>query len=86
MSCSATRPVAPIATVDLRLFADLEQQQRLVEAVPFFKGSRLSLSIDNIFDAQQRVTDANGDVPVNYLPDFIDPAGRFFEVEFRKRF
>lgn len=77
---------APIATFDLRLFADLEQQQGLVEAVPFFKGSRLSLSIDNIFDAQQRVTDANGDVPVNYLPDFIDPAGRFFEVEFRKRF
>lgn len=77
---------APIATFDLRLFADLEQQQALVEAVPFFKGSRVSLSVDNIFDAQQRVTDANGTVPVNYLPDFIDPAGRFFEIEFRKRF
>ena len=77
---------APIATFDLRLFADLEQQEALVEAVPFFKGSRLSFSIDNVFDAQQRVTDADGVVPVNYLPDFIDPAGRFFEIDFRKRF
>ena len=77
---------APIATFDLRLFADLEQQEALIEAVPFFKGSRVSLSVDNIFDAQQRVTDADGTVPVNYLPDFIDPAGRFFEIEFRKRF
>ncbi len=77
---------APVATFDLRLFADLEQQKALVEAVPFFKGSRLSLSIDNIFDAQQRVTNADGVVPVNYLPDFIDPAGRFFEIDFRKRF
>ena len=76
----------PIATFDLRLFADLERQTGLVEAVPFFKGSRISFSIDNIFDAQQRVTDEDGTIPTSYLPDFTDPAGRFFEIDFRKRF
>ncbi|WP_230291615.1 TonB-dependent receptor [Croceicoccus sp. Ery5] len=76
----------PIATLDLRLFADLERQTGLVEAVPFFKGSRISFSIDNIFDAQQRVTDEDGTIPTSYLPDFTDPAGRFFEIDFRKRF
>ena len=42
--------------------------------------------IDNLFDAQQRVTDGNGEVPISYQPDFVDPKGRFFEIDFRKRF
>jgi hypothetical protein len=77
---------APIATFDLRLFADLGRMPSVVEAVPFLAHSRLSLRVDNVLDAQQRVTDANGLVPLSYQPGFLDPKGRFFEVSFRKQF
>ncbi len=76
----------PIATFDVRAFVDFGQQQSLVDKVPFLKNSRMSFSIDNIFDAQQRVTDDNGVVPLRYNPAFLDPAGRFIQIEFRKMF
>ena len=77
---------APIATVSLRLFADLGRMPSLVKSVPFLAHSRLAFRVDNLFDAQQRVTDANGLVPLSYQPGFLDPKGRFFEVSFRKQF
>lgn len=76
----------PIATFDLRAFVDFGQQESLVKKAPFLKNSRLSFKVDNIFDAQQRVTDDNGRVPVRFSPAFLDPAGRFVEIEFRKMF
>jgi iron complex outermembrane recepter protein len=57
-----------------------------VKSAPFFEHSRLSFRVDNLFDAQQRVTDANGIVPLSYQPGFLDPKGRFIEVSFRKQF
>ena len=53
---------------------------------PFLKGSRLRLSVDNIFDAQRKITDGNGIVPLNYQPGYIDPLGRYIELEWRKTF
>jgi len=75
-----------LATVNLRLFANLSQMPSLVEKVPFFRGARLQVSFDNLFDARQRVTDGNGDVPLAYRPAFIDPIGRSVRVSFRKLF
>lgn len=76
-----------LATFNLRLFADLEQQRWLVGETPgFFKGARLSLRVDNLFDAQQRVTDESGAVPLSYQPGLIDPLGRTVAVELRKVF
>lgn len=76
-----------IAKFDLRLFANLEQQEWLTGGTPgFWKGTRLSLRVDNLFDAQQRVTDGAGTVPLSYQADLIDPLGRTFEIEFRKLF
>ncbi len=77
---------APIATFNLRLFADLGRKEKLVEQVPFLKGSRLSFSVDNVFNAQQQVTDDTGAVPLRYQPGYLDPRGRVFEIEFRKQF
>ncbi|MFN3551495.1 MAG: TonB-dependent receptor domain-containing protein [Novosphingobium meiothermophilum] len=77
---------APIAMFNLRLFADLGRKEKLVEKVPFLKGSRISLSADNLFNAQQRVTDDSGAVPLRYQPGFLDPRGAVFELEFRKQF
>lgn len=75
-----------LATVDLRLFADLNERTRLLEAVPFLKNTRVSLAFDNLFDARQRVTDNSGTVPLRYQPYLIDPLGRQFSIEFRKLF
>ena len=76
-----------LATFDLRLFMNLEQQQWLAGENPgFLKGARLSLRVDNLFDAQQRVTDETGTVPLSYQPWLVDPLGRTFEIEFRKVF
>jgi hypothetical protein len=77
-----------LATVNLRLFANLEQQKWLTGGGDpgFWKGARLSFRIDNLFDAHQRVTDENGLGPLRYQPGLIDPTGRSFEIEFRKMF
>ena len=75
-----------IFKLDLRLFADLGRKEKLVAAVPFLEGTRVSLGIDNVFDARQRVTDNTGAVPLRYQPFLIDPIGRKFEIEFRKLF
>jgi len=76
-----------LATFNLRAFVDLEQQKWLVGETPgFFKGARLSLRVNNLFDAQQRVTDETGTVPLSYQPGLIDPLGRTVAVEFRKVF
>lgn len=72
--------------INLRGFVDLGQQQRLVKAVPFFSGARLSLMANNVFDSRQKVTDATGATPVAYQPDYLDPLGRVLGVELRKLF
>lgn len=77
---------APIATFNLRLFADLGRMEAVTKAVPFLKGSRLSFRVENLFDAQQRVRDVTGAVPLRYQPGYLDPRGRVFEVDFRKQF
>ncbi|HSG33522.1 MAG TPA: hypothetical protein VLA37_03235, partial [Sphingomonadaceae bacterium] len=75
-----------LLTLDLRAFVDLDQQPKLVEKIPLLKGTRISFSVDNVFDARRKVVDDNGEVPLRYQPGLIDPVGRFFEIEFRKLF
>jgi outer membrane cobalamin receptor len=75
-----------LATFNFRIFADFNQMPKLTEKMPFLKGSRMRLSVDNLFDAQRKVTDANGIVPLNYYPGYTDPLGRFVELEWRKAF
>ncbi|GGE20029.1 TonB-dependent receptor [Polymorphobacter glacialis] len=75
-----------LATVNLRLFADLGQRRSLVAKAPFFRGSRISLGIDNIADARLNVRDREGVVPINYQRDIIDPLGRTVTLSFRKLF
>jgi hypothetical protein len=65
---------------------DFNQKPKLIEAAPFLKGSRLRLSIDNLFDAQRKITDGSGRVPLNYQPGYTDSLGRYVELEWRKSF
>lgn len=75
-----------LATFNLRFFADFNQMPKLTDDLPFLKGSRLRLSVNNLFDAQRKVTDASGVVPLNYQPGYTDPLGRYVELEWRKAF
>lgn len=75
-----------LATVDLRLFANLGANRDLVAKQPFFRGSRLTLSVTNLFDAKQDVTDVTGRTPAGYLADELNPTGRVVSLGFRKLF
>ncbi|GAB5347910.1 TonB-dependent receptor [Alteriqipengyuania sp. 357] len=76
-----------LVTFDLRFFMDLERQKWLTGEDPgFFKGTRVSLRLDNIFDTRQGVVDGTGQTPVRFQPALTDPLGRTFEIEFRKLF
>lgn len=73
-----------LATINLRLFADLSVRRELVQAYPILRGVRLTFSVNNLFDQQQTVRDATGVVPVTYQPDYLDPRGRVVSFNVRK--
>lgn len=77
---------APLTTANLRLFANLGQQPALLRAQPWLRGSRVALSVDNLFDARLRVTDATGATPLGYQPGLLDPLGRVVRISVRKLF
>ncbi|WP_347304401.1 hypothetical protein V5740_07305 [Croceibacterium sp. TMG7-5b_MA50] len=74
------------ATFSLRTFVNMNERGNLTENVPLLENVRVSFSIDNIFDARQRVTNDDGVVPIRYQPFLVDPIGRRFEIELRKLF
>lgn len=75
-----------IAAISAFLFVNLDQQARVIKAVPLLKGSRIAFRIENILNDIVDIRDQNGDVPRSYQPGYIDPRGRVFELSFRKRF
>lgn len=75
-----------LAAINAFLFVNLDQQTRVIKAMPFLKGSRITLRVDNILNDVIDVRDQNGDVPLGYQPAYLDPRGRVFELSFRKRF
>ena len=77
---------SPLATFDLRLFANLGQRFDLVAKHPWLRGSSLRFEVNNIFDSKPKVRDAFGNVPLNYQPDLLDPLGRTITITFRKLF
>ena len=77
---------ADVATVNLRLFADLGLQRRLTRQMPVFRGARVSLSVNNLFNSRPEVTDAFGVTPLAYRGAYLDPLGRSVTISFRKQF
>ncbi len=74
-----------LTTVNLRLFADLGARPAL-RGKPFFRGARISATVDNQFDARQTVRAPDGTTPITYQEDYLDPRGRVMRVSFRKLF
>ncbi|WP_375397706.1 TonB-dependent receptor [uncultured Sphingomonas sp.] len=81
-----TLDFSSLGTLNARLFADLGQQLAFLKKNPWARGMRVTLGVDNIFDTRQRVTDAAGNTPVSYQPDYLDPLGRTIRVSVRKLF
>ena len=73
------------ATVNLRLFANLGEQQ-FVKEMPWLRGTRVSLEINNLFNSRPNVRDSAGAAPLGYLPDELDPLGRSVSLSVRKLF
>lgn len=74
-----------LATFNLRGFIDLGRMPKLVGRAPFFKGTRIALGINNVFDAVQKVTDQTGATPLRYQRGYLNPEGRVFSIELRKQ-
>jgi len=72
--------------VSLVMFMDFDQRTKLLEAVPFLKGARMSIRVENLLNSRQKVADDSGTVPLSYQPDYIDPRGRVISIQFRKMF
>jgi hypothetical protein len=77
---------SPLATFDLRLFANPGDIPELAVNHPWLRGSQVQLRVDNIFNSRPKVHDASGAVPLSYQPDLLDPLGRTIMISFRKLF
>jgi iron complex outermembrane recepter protein len=75
-----------ITDLDAFMFINFSMKPKVVEKLPILKGVRLAISIENIFDSRQRVTDGTGAIPTSYLPDLLDPRGRMIGFDIRKEF
>jgi len=75
-----------LARVDLQLFVDLGERPGLVERAPWLRGTRLTLSIGNLFKARQRVRDESGATPLGLQPAYLDPEGRTVRIVLRRLF
>ena len=74
---------SPLTTFNLRAFTELG---RYAPGAAWLKGARLSLSINNLFDKRQKVSDKGGITPLAYQRAYRDPIGRTVEIELRKTF
>ncbi|MEO6255945.1 MAG: TonB-dependent receptor, partial [Sphingomicrobium sp.] len=77
---------SPLATFDLRLFANPGDRFDLVAKHPWLRGTQVRLELNNMFDAKPKVRDAAGLVPTSYQPDLLDPLGRTVSISIRKLF
>jgi hypothetical protein len=69
---------------NLRLFWFPDRNPKLLQAVPYAKGVRFLLAVDNLFGSWQRVNDANGVTPLAFQHWAIDPVGQTVRLSLRK--
>jgi hypothetical protein len=74
---------SPTTNLSLRAFTE---GRNLFPRADWLKGTRISLTIQNLTNERQRVRDATGLAPLRYQPGYLDPIGRTVELELRKVF
>ena len=72
--------------LDATVFMDFDKQKWLAGGSTWTKGTRLSVTMKNLFNARLRVHDVTGQTPFSYQPAFLDPIGRTFSISLRKQF
>jgi outer membrane receptor protein involved in Fe transport len=77
---------SPVATFDLRLFANVGQYLPIVSRHPWLRGVSARFEVGNIFNARPRVHNGAGVVPAGYEPSILDPLGRTIMITLRKQF
>ena len=77
---------SPVATFDLKLFANVGQYLPIVSRHPWLRGASIRFEVGNIFNTLPRVHDSAGASPIGYEPSMLDPLGRTFMFSFRKQF
>ncbi len=77
---------SPLATFDLRLFANPGDIPEVAVKHPWLRGTQVRFEVTNIFDSKPRVRSALGDPLLNYQPDLLDPLGRTIGITIRKLF
>lgn len=77
---------SPRLTTNLRLFVDLGQRPEVVSKLPFLRGSRISLGVDNLLNDRINVKNRLGAEPLGFQRDQLDPLGRTVTLSFRKLF
>jgi outer membrane receptor protein involved in Fe transport len=77
---------SPLATFDLRLFANLGERFDLVAQHPWLRGSSVRLEVNNILNSRPKVRDESGGTPNNYQANLLDPLGRTVSISIRKLF
>lgn len=75
-----------LTRVNLRLFANLGQQQALARTHAWLEGVKLTATVENIFNARPRVANALGATPYVYQSALLDPLGRTIRFSIRKTF
>ena len=85
-TAASTLRFGDLATLNVNAFLNFDNRKKLIEDVPFLKGARLRLSVQNVFDKIRDVRDGTGLVPLSYQPGYLDPRGRYIELDFRNRF
>lgn len=75
-----------LATVNVNLFANLADRFGGGGVSPWLKGVRVTLGIDNLFNARPSVRDGTGATPLSYQPAYLDPIGRSVSLSLRKVF
>lgn len=77
---------SPVATFDLRLFANVGQYLPIVSRHPWLRGASMRFEVGNIFNRRPNVHNLSGAVPPGYESSMLDPLGRTFMVSLRKQF
>lgn len=72
-----------ITKFDLRAYADLGS---IVKKSKLAKGTKLTVTMENVTGGRQRVANIAGNVPIGFQPAYLDPVGRTVMVELRKVF
>lgn len=75
-----------LLVANFRLTYQFNYNDRVLRWAPFLKETRIAVGVSNVFDEKIQVTDAAGATPVTFQEDVIDPLGRVFRFELRRRF